>query len=136
MAAASHLPVWHLVDCKGKILGKIAQRISIALRGKYKPVHEPSDDCGDYVVVINARHAVLTGKKADDKVYHWHSGWQGNQTVITHKQFATKHPTGPLKKAVWGAMPKNRLSKLQFQRLFVFADDDHPYKDNILKSYV
>ncbi|KAI8818067.1 ribosomal protein L13 domain-containing protein [Fimicolochytrium jonesii] len=128
--------VWHLVDARDKVLGKLAQRISIALRGKYKPIHHPSIDAGDYVVVVNARHVALTGKKATQKNYFWHSGWPGGVTNLTYNKFAEEHPTGPLKKAVYGMLPKNGLRKVQMGRLFIFADEDHPYAQNIVKSYV
>ncbi|KAI9105746.1 ribosomal protein L13 domain-containing protein [Phlyctochytrium arcticum] len=127
--------VWHLVDAKDKILGKLAQRISIALRGKYKPIYHPSADCGDYVVVINARHAALTGKKETQKNYFWHSGWPGGVTNLTYDKFLKEHPTGPLKKAVYGMLPKNNMRKAHMKRLHIFADEDHPYAQNIIKSY-
>ncbi|TPX72231.1 hypothetical protein SpCBS45565_g00507 [Spizellomyces sp. 'palustris'] len=127
--------VWHLVDAKDKVLGKLSQRISIALRGKYKPIFHPSSDCGDYVVVVNARHLALTGKKAAQKKYFWHSGWPGGVTELTYDKFSAEHPTGPLKKAVYGMLPKNNLRKVQMGRLFIFADADHPYEKNIFRDY-
>ncbi|KAJ3328412.1 54S ribosomal protein L23, mitochondrial [Blyttiomyces sp. JEL0837] len=127
--------VWHLVDARDKVLGKLAQRISIALRGKYKPTYDPSVDSGDYVVVINARHVALTGNKAEEKLYRWHSRWPGGLKELTHDEFQQKHPNGPLKNAVWGMMPKNNLRREQFKRLLVFADEDHPYAANIMKDY-
>ncbi|KAJ3016235.1 54S ribosomal protein L23, mitochondrial [Thoreauomyces humboldtii] len=127
--------VWHLVDAKDKVLGKLAQRVSIALRGKYKPTFHPSVDTGDYVVVVNARHMALTGKKATQKKYWWHSGYPGGVTELTYDKFADEHPTGPMKKAVYGMLPKNNLRKAQMGRLFIFADTDHPYDQNIIRSY-
>ncbi|KAJ3187835.1 54S ribosomal protein L23, mitochondrial [Gaertneriomyces sp. JEL0708] len=127
--------VWHLVDAKDKVLGKLAQRISIALRGKYKPIYQPSADCGDYVVVVNARHLALTGKKMEQKKYFWHSGYPGGVTELTYDKFAAEHPTAPLKKAVYGMLPKNNLRKEQMKRLYIFADADHPYAANIMKDY-
>ncbi|KAJ3190874.1 54S ribosomal protein L23, mitochondrial [Entophlyctis luteolus] len=127
--------VWHLVDARGRTLGHLAQRVAIALRGKYKPTWSPSDDLGDYVVVINARHIKLSGKKETDKKYHWHSRWVGNLTELTHAEFSANHPTGPIKNAIYGMMPKNNLRKVQISRLRVFADDDHPYAQNIMRDY-
>ncbi|KAJ3107233.1 54S ribosomal protein L23, mitochondrial [Phlyctochytrium planicorne] len=127
--------IWHLVDAKNQTLGKLAQRVSIALRGKYKPVFHPSADCGDYVVVINARHLQMTGKKEEQKEYRWHSRWPGGDRSLTYNKFLENHPTGPIKKAIYGMMPKNNLRRQQFKRLFVFADDDHPYEPNILKEH-
>ena len=130
-----HARIWHLVDAKDKVLGKLAQRIGIALRGKYKPYYNPAVDCGDYVVVKNAKHIALTGKKRTDKEYTWHSGYPGGLTQIKFKDFLSNHPTGPLKKAVYGVLPKNNLRLEQMQRLFIFPDEDHPYEQNIFKDY-
>ncbi|KAI9206213.1 ribosomal protein L13 domain-containing protein [Polychytrium aggregatum] len=134
-AALTHARVWHLVDAKGKGLGRIAQRISIALRGKYKPFYDPAVDSGDYVVVVNARHIELAGNKRETKTYFWHSGHPGGVTTKSYKDFSADHPNGPLKKAIYGMLPKNRLRPHQFKRLFVFADDDHPYDANIFRDY-
>ncbi|KAI8588812.1 ribosomal protein L13 domain-containing protein [Geranomyces variabilis] len=127
--------VWHLVDAKDKVLGKLAQRVGIALRGKYKPTFNPAVDTGDYVVVVNARHMALTGKKASQKKYWWHSGYPGGVTELKYNDFVEEHPTAPLKKAVYGMLPKNNLRKAQMSRLLIFADSDHPYEANILRSY-
>ena len=72
-----HQPVWHLVDAKNKIVGRLATQISRILRGKHKPTFTPNYDCGDYVVVINAKHVKLTGRKYDQKEYIWHTGYPG-----------------------------------------------------------
>ncbi|KAJ3092213.1 54S ribosomal protein L23, mitochondrial [Quaeritorhiza haematococci] len=127
--------VWHLVDAKDKILGKLAQRISIALRGKYKPTYHPASDVGDYVVVVNARHVGLTGKKSQQKLYRWHSGYPGGLKEVTFKDYVQTHPTAPLEKAVYGMLPKNNLRKVWMSRLKIFPDEEHPYKENILKMY-
>ncbi|KAI9330274.1 ribosomal protein L13 domain-containing protein [Zopfochytrium polystomum] len=127
--------VWHLVDARDKLLGRLAQRISIALRGKYKPIYHPSVDCGDYVVVINARDVTLTGKKPEKKMYYSHSGWPGGLKVQSFNEVIDRHPAGPLKKAVWGSMPKNILRKIQYERLFVFAGSEHPFEANIMSNY-
>ncbi|KAI9340891.1 ribosomal protein L13 domain-containing protein [Obelidium mucronatum] len=127
--------IWHLVDARDRTLGTLAQRISIALRGKYKPTWHPSDDIGDYVVVINARHIKLSGKKDTDKKYFWHSRWVGHLTELTHDEFKADHPNGPLKKAIYGMLPKNNLRRVHFNRLKVFSDDDHPYAQNIMRDY-
>ncbi|KAJ3031852.1 UNVERIFIED_CONTAM: 54S ribosomal protein L23, mitochondrial [Siphonaria sp. JEL0065] len=127
--------VWHLVDARDRTLGTLAQRVAIALRGKYKPTYHPSDDIGDYVVVINARHIKLSGKKDTDKKYFWHSRWIGGLTELNHDEFKAEHPNGPLKRAIYGMLPKNNLRRVQFNRLHVFADDDHPFTQNIMKDY-
>ncbi len=100
------------VDAKDKILGKLAQRISVALRGKYKPHYNPAVDTGDYVVVKNARHVAVSGLKREKKEYQWHSGYPGALTTRKFDDFIEQHPNGPLRKAVWGMLPKNNLRKV------------------------
>ncbi|KAJ1554045.1 hypothetical protein HK096_005245, partial [Nowakowskiella sp. JEL0078] len=116
-------------------MGKLAQRIALALRGKYKPTYHPTVDSGDYVVVINARNVDLTGNKKTDKPYRWHSGYIGHVTNTTFDKFKERHPTAPLKKAVYGMLPKNNLRKVQMNRLLLFPDAEHPYEQNIMKNY-
>lgn len=93
------------------------------------------EDCGDYVVVINARKVHLTGSKAEQKEYKWHTGWPGGQKTATYAQKLMKHPEFPIKKAVYGMLPRNKLRRRQMSRLYIFPDEFHPYQDNILKDY-
>ncbi|KAI8901120.1 ribosomal protein L13 domain-containing protein [Globomyces pollinis-pini] len=130
-----HARVWHEVDAKNKTLGKLAARIGIALRGKYKPHYNPAFDYGDYVVVKNARHVALSGNKSTQKEYNWHTTYPGGLTTIKYDKFIENHPTGPLKKAIWGMLPKNRLRHIQMLRLYIYPDDHHPYEHNILKDH-
>merc|ERR1712093_372993 len=109
--------VWHHHDASGQILGKLSARIALLLMGKHKPIYDPATDCGDYVVVTNARQVAVTGKKAEQKVYRSHSQFPGG------------------KKAVSGMLPKNKLRERRLERLRVFPDDVHPYEQNILKRY-
>jgi large subunit ribosomal protein L13 len=95
------------VDAKDKVLGKLAARISIALRGKYKPTFHPSSnlfiivvDCGDYVVVKNARHVCLSGNKATQKEYKWHSGWPGGLKTVKYDTFIEEHPSGVIRNSL------------------------------------
>ncbi|TPX36283.1 hypothetical protein SmJEL517_g01645 [Synchytrium microbalum] len=131
----AYAKVWHLVDARDKPLGRLAQRIGIALRGKYKPIYNPAVDTGDYVVVINARHVALSGDKKDTKMYHWHTGWPGGLRKASFKELVEKNPTSPLQKAVYGLLPKNNLRHVWMSRLKIFADDQHPYAANILRDY-
>ena len=97
-SALAFAKVWHLVDAKDKVLGKLAQRISIALRGKYKPTYNPASvDGGDYVVVINARHIGLSGNKESEKMYRWHSQYPGGLKQVAYPEFIKKHPTGVIR---------------------------------------
>jgi large subunit ribosomal protein L13 len=92
-------------------------------------------DSGDYVVVKNARHLFLTGNKAEQKEYNWHSGFPGGLKTVKFNEFIEDHPTGPIKKAVWGMLPKNRLRRIMMKRLKVFPDEEHPYGMNIFKVH-
>ncbi|KAL2917955.1 54S ribosomal protein L23, mitochondrial [Polyrhizophydium stewartii] len=132
----AHARVWHLVDARGKVLGRLAQRISVALRGKHKPNFHPTADIGDYVVVINAKDVVVTGRKRTQKEYFSHSGYPGGEKLIPYDKYIAEHPTGPLYKAVWGTMPRTRLAKDQIKRLKLFEGSEHPYEANILRSYL
>ena len=85
--------------------------------------------------MINARKVHLTGSKADQKEYKWHTGWPGGLKTATYAQKMIKHPDFPIKKAVYGMLPRNRLRSRQMRRLFVFPDSHHPYEENILKDY-
>ncbi|TPX49429.1 hypothetical protein SeMB42_g01568 [Synchytrium endobioticum] len=130
----AYAKVWHLVDAKDKSLGRLAARIGIALRGKYKPIYNPAVDTGDYVVVINARHVALSGTKKEDKLYHWHTGWPGGLKKATFNQLVEKNPILPLQKAIYGMLPKNNLRHVWMSRLKIFPDDQHPYGANIMKD--
>ncbi len=92
-------------------------------------------DTGDYVVVINARHAGLTGNKANQKMYRWHSQYPGGLKEINYSDLMAKNPTAALEKAVYGMLPKNNLRKIYMSRLKVFPDEHHPYVRNIIKHY-
>jgi large subunit ribosomal protein L13 len=85
-------PVWHLIDAKGQVLGRLATQIVHVLKGKHKPTFSPNYDCGDYVVVINAREVKLTGNKMTDKVYRWHTGYPGGLKQITVERLLEKKP--------------------------------------------
>jgi large subunit ribosomal protein L13 len=89
-----HARIWHEVDAKDKVLGKLAARISIALRGKYKPIYNPAVDIGDYVVVTNATKIHLSGNKSTEKEYKWHSGYPGGLKTMKFDDFQKDHPTG------------------------------------------
>jgi large subunit ribosomal protein L13 len=135
MNGLAHARIWHEVDAKDKILGKLAARIALALRGKYKPNYAPMLDIGDYVVVKNARFIHLTGNKKEDKVYRSHSGYPGGLKIVPFDEMIEKHPTKPLEKAVYGMLPKNRLRALYMSRLKIFPGEEHPYKQNIFKVH-
>ena len=103
---------WRLVDAKGVVLGRLASQISKLLQGKDKPVYDPSKDLGDVVVVINAKDVELTGRKFENKVYRWHTGYPGGLKERTVKDQWERDPTQILRRAVSGMLPKNNLRKV------------------------
>ena len=119
---------WWVVDLDGKILGRAAVEIAKLLRGKGKPEFTPHVDVGDFVIVINARKVKLTGKKYEDKLYYWHSGYPGGLKVRTARQMLEKKPEEVVWRAVWGMMPKNKLSRRQMKKLKIYAGDTHPHQ--------
>jgi large subunit ribosomal protein L13 len=125
---------WHLVDAKGKILGRTASDIALLLMGKAKPYFVKNLDCGDYVVVINAKEIKTTGKKEDLKKYFRHSGYPGGFKAETLKDLRQRNPEGIIKHAVSGMIPQNKLRALMLKRLYVFAKEEHTYKDKFKKE--
>ncbi len=119
---------WFVVDASDQILGRMATRIAAYLRGKHKPVFTPNADTGDFIVVVNAEKVRLTGKKIDDKVYYWHSGYPGGLKSETAKERLQKHPERIIEDAVWGMLPKNRLGRAMIKKLKVYSGTDHPHK--------
>ncbi len=122
---------WYLVDVSNKILGRIVPEIVKLLQGKHKVNYVPYLDMGDYVVVINAAKVKLTGKKEKVKTYTRYSGYPGGLKKINFQRLLKENPTEIIKHAVSGMLPKNKLRKARLKRLFVFADDKHPYGDKI-----
>ncbi|MFH1700277.1 MAG: 50S ribosomal protein L13 [Candidatus Zixiibacteriota bacterium] len=119
---------WFVADLKGAILGRAAVKIADILRGKNKPYFSPHLDCGDNVIVINARHVTLTGRKAEDKKYYTHSGYPGGLRTRSYAQMMNKHPERIVEKAIKGMIPHNRLGRKVFNKLYVYADDIHPHQ--------
>ncbi|KAK9897466.1 60S ribosomal protein L23 [Cystobasidium minutum MCA 4210] len=127
--------VWHHYDASGQILGRLSARLALLLMGKHKPIYDPATDCGDYIVVTNARHVKVTGKKAEQKVYYSHSQFPGGQKKVPYARMMERKPEEIIKKAVSRMLPKNTLRDRRLDRLLVFPDDAHPYEQNILKRY-
>jgi large subunit ribosomal protein L13 len=119
---------WIGVDAEGEILGRLASKIAMAIRGKNKPSYTPHVDCGDNVIVINADKIKLTGNKMGDKVYVRYTGYPGGQRFVSPKELMEKHPTRVLEKAVRGMLPKNRLGRKLFNNLFVYAGAEHKHE--------
>lgn len=122
---------WHLIEAKGKILGRLATQIAELLMGKSKPYWVPYLDCGDYVVVVNASQIKVTGKKEKEKTYTRYSGYPGGLKITTLGKLRREHPERIIELAVRNMLPKNKLQDPRMTRLKVFAGEDHPYKDKL-----
>jgi large subunit ribosomal protein L13 len=118
---------WYVVDAEGQTLGRLATEIARVLRGKNKPQYTPHVDTGDFVVVVNAEKVVVTGKKAEQKVYRRHSGYPGGLKETSYEQMMERRPTEILRKAVKGMMPDTRLARQQLRKLKIYAGPEHPH---------
>ena len=116
---------WYILDAAGKSLGHTAVQAANILRGKHKPDYTPNVDCGDFVIVLNAAAAVLTGKKLEQKYYRRHSGWVGGLKEIQYKRLMETRPDFAMTLAVRGMMAKNTLNRGTMKRLRVFKGADH-----------
>jgi len=118
---------FYLVDAEGKVLGRLASAVANVLSGKNKPTYAPHVDTGDYVVVVNAEHVVLTGRKLDDKLYRRHSGYPGGLKEISARKLQEKAPEELIRKAVAGMLPKSKLGRAMFKKLLVYKGSEHPH---------
>ena len=118
---------WYVLDAAGKPLGKTAALAADLLRGKRKPEFTPNADCGDFVIVINAEKAVLTGKKLDQKYYRRHSGWIGGLKEVKYRTLMQERPELAVKLAVRGMLPKNTIGKDSLTRLRVYRAGEHEH---------
>ena len=116
---------WYVIDAAGKPLGKTAATAAVLLRGTHKPEYTPHADCGDFVIVINAEKAVLTGKKAEQKYYRTHSGWVGGLKETPYRILMKEKPEVAMKVAVKGMLPKNIVAKDSLKRLHIYADANY-----------
>ena len=116
---------WYILDAAGKPLGKTAALAATLLRGKHKHEYTPHADCGDYVIVINAEKAVLTGKKLEQKYYRTHSGWVGGLKETQYSRLMKEKPELAMKLAVRGMMPRNTVCKDSLKRLHIYADANY-----------
>lgn len=119
---------WYIVDAEGAVLGRMSTKIATVLRGKHKPSYTPHIDCGDYVIVINADKIKLTGNKMKDKKYYTHSGYPGGQKVTNPERLLQKKPFAVVEKAVKGMLPKTKLGRKMYKKMFVYAGSDHPHQ--------
>ncbi len=118
---------WYVIDAKDKNLGRIASKAAHVLRGKHKVTFTPNVDCGDFIIIINASKVNLTGNKLDDKIYYNHSGHTGGLRERTARVMKEKYPVEMIERAVKGMLPKGRLGRQMYRKLFVYAEDEHPH---------
>ena len=118
---------WYVLDAAGKPLGKTATLAADLLRGKGKPIFTPNVDCGDFVIIINAEQAVLTGKKLDQKFYRRHSGWIGGLKEVRYRDLMAKRPEFAMTLAVKGMLQKNNMAATQLTRLKVYRGAEHKH---------
>lgn len=119
---------WYVVDAKDKNLGRVASKVATILRGKHKPTYTPHVDCGDFVIVVNASKVNLTGDKLDKKIYYNHSGYTGGLRERTAKVMKEQYPEEMMERAIKGMLPKGRLGRQMYKKLFVYAGEEHPHK--------
>ncbi len=129
MARKGEVPrLWYEVNAQGKVLGRLASRIAMVLRGKTKPTFTPHMDTGDFVIVVNAAQLRLTGTKLDSKVYYRHSGYTGGLKSTTARHLMQKRPEEVLRHAVRGMLPKNSLGRHLLKKLKIYAGGEHPHQ--------
>ena len=116
---------WYVVDAEGLVLGRLASQVANILRGKNKPIYTPNMDTGDYVIIVNASKAVLTGKKLDQKIYYHHSGYVGGLKETKYKDLLAKKSDFAIRHAVVGMLPKGPLGRQMARKLKVYAGPEH-----------
>ena len=119
---------WILIDAKDQVLGRLASRIALVLRGKHKPTFTPFLDTGDFVVVINAEHIAVTGQKLSQKIYQRYSGYPGGRKTRILGDVLERHPDRVLRQAVKGMMPDGPLGRRMLGKLKIYAGPDHPHR--------
>lgn len=120
---------WQLIDAKGQVLGRLSSQIAILLMGKNKPYFVRNTDCGDFVVVINAKEVAATGNKEKQKLYRSHSGFPKGFKELNLAKMRQEKPEMIITHAVSGMLPQNKLRDKMLTRLYVFASENHSYKD-------
>jgi len=116
---------WYVIDAKAKPIGRLASEIAQVLTGKNKPTYTPNVDCGDYVIVLNAKEVELTGDKLNNKKYYNASQYSGGLRVRSAKTMIDQYPVEMFERVVWGMLPKGRLGRQMAKKLFVYAGPEH-----------
>ena len=118
---------WYVIDAKNIPLGRVASKAAVLLRGKHKATYTPHIDCGDNVIIINAKEVLLTGNKLTNKKYYSHSRYVGSLRERTAKEMKENYPEEMMEKAIKGMLPKGRLGRQMYKKLHVYAGDVHPH---------
>ena len=116
---------WYVIDAAGKPMGKVAVAAANILRGKHRPEFTPNVDCGEFVIIINAAQAILTGRKLEQKYYYHHSGYIGGLKAVQYRELMKTRPEFAMELAVKGMLPKNSIGEKSFTRLKVYAGAEH-----------
>ena len=128
MAKANELEKkWYILDAAGKPLGRVAATAAAILRGKHRPDFTPNVDCGDYVIIINAKDAVLTGNKLEQKKYYKHTGYIGHLKEVSYKDMMANNPEKAMELAVAGMIPHNTLGRKMIKKLKVYSGAEHEH---------
>ena len=129
MAKANELEKkWYIIDAAGKPLGRVAAKAAEILRGKHRPEFTPNVNCGEYVIVINAKDAVLTGKKLEQKKYYRHTGYIGHLKEVSYKDMMANNPEKAMELAIAGMLPHNTLGRQALKMLKVYSDANHNHE--------
>ena len=119
---------WYVIDAKGKPLGRVASKAAVMLRGKHKATYTPHVDCGDNIIIINAKEVALTGNKLAQKIYYNHSGYTGGLRERSAKEMKENYTVEMVERAVKGMLPKGRLGRQMYKKLFVYEGADHKHQ--------
>ena len=118
---------WYVIDAAGQPLGRVAVKAAGILRGKNKALYTPHQEVGDYVIIVNAKEAVMTGHKRADKMYYRHSGYLGGMKSENYEKLVARKPTAPMEKAVKGMLPKGPLGNKLYSNVKIYAGAEHPH---------
>jgi large subunit ribosomal protein L13 len=118
---------WFVIDAGGKTLGRVAVRAASIVRGKEKAVYAPHQEVGDFVVVVNVENILVTGRKAQQKLYYHHSGYVGGLKTHTYEKLVARHPTAPLELAIKGMLPKGPLGRKLLKNVKIYTGAEHPH---------
>jgi len=118
---------WYVIDAEGKPLGRVAAKVASILRGKNKPTYTPSQETGDFVIVINADKVAISGRKRQNKIYYRHSGYPGGLKDSTFEELLGHNPVAPMELAIWGMLPNGALGRKLYKNVKVYAGSNHPH---------